>query len=150
MNDLVEILLIEDSEYDAELTFKAMKVKMPSVQYHHLRDGQQAIDYLLHQNQYATHSHGLPLLILLDLDLPKKSGLVVLEQLKNNPATKSIPVVVLTISQDLEKMREAYRNGANSFIIKPVSFVKFSLVIADIVHYWLFVNDFPGYEKLKP
>jgi two-component system response regulator len=149
MNEQVEILLIEDSENDAELTFKSMKVKMPSVHYHHIRDGQQALDYLLHRNSYASYTQDLPLLILLDMDLPKVSGLMVLEQLKNNESTKSIPVVVLTISQDLEKMREAYRTGANSFIVKPVSFVKFSLVIADIVHYWLFVNDFPGYEKLK-
>jgi response regulator RpfG family c-di-GMP phosphodiesterase len=149
MKDQIEILLIEDSVYDAELTFKAMRVKMPSVQYFHLRDGQEALDYLFHVNSYATATHELPLLILLDLDMPRVGGIQVLEQLKRNPLTQSIPVVMLTISQDLEKMREAYSLGANSFIIKPVSFVKFSLVIADIVHYWLYVNDYPGYEKMS-
>ena len=148
MTKQVDILLIEDSEYDAELTFKAMKVKMPSVQYHHLRNGQEALNFLLHQNSYASSSYSLPLLILLDLDIPRVSGLHVLEQLKQNPITKSIPVVVLTISQDLNKMRTAYQAGANSFIIKPVSFVKFSLTIAEIVHYWFVVNDYPGYEKV--
>jgi CheY-like chemotaxis protein len=100
-------------------------------------------------NSYDTATHELPLLILLDLDMPRVGGIQVLEQLKRNPLTQSIPVVMLTISQDLEKMREAYSLGANSFIIKPVSFVKFSLVIADIVHYWLYVNDYPGYEKMS-
>jgi two-component system, response regulator len=74
MNEQVEILLIEDSEYDAELTFKAMKVKMPSVQYHHLRDGQEALDYLFHRHAYASATHTLPLLILLDLDQKYSGG----------------------------------------------------------------------------
>src|SRR5687768_8174879 len=119
MTEQVEILLIEDSEYDAELTFKAMKVKMPLVQYHHLRDGQEALDFLLHHHSYASLPHSLPLLILLDMDIPRVSGLLVLEQLKQNPVTKSIPVVVLTISQDLDKMQDAYLAGANSYIVKP-------------------------------
>ncbi|MDO1446621.1 response regulator [Rhodocytophaga aerolata] len=143
----VEVLLIEDSEYDAELTFKAMKIKMPSVHYQHLRDGQEALDFL-HQGDATTYSSKLPLLILLDLDIPKVPGLHVLEQLKRHPLTKRIPVVVLTISKDLEKMRAAYQAGANSYVIKPVSFVKFSLIIAEIVHYWLSVNDYPDYDKL--
>jgi CheY-like chemotaxis protein len=146
--DQVEVLLIEDSEYDAELTFKAMKIKMPSVQYQHLRDGQEALEFLHQGDGTATHSSKLPLLILLDLDIPKVPGLHVLEQLKQNPLTKRIPVVVLTISKDLEKMRTAYLAGANSYVIKPVSFVKFSLIIAEIVHYWLSVNDYPDYDKL--
>ncbi len=147
MEQQVEILLIEDSEYDAELTFKAMKVKMPSINYHHIRDGQEAMDYLLKRNAYAGKHDNLPLLILLDLDIPRVAGLRVLEELKTDELTKSIPVVVLTISQDIEKMKRAYLLGANSFIIKPVSFVKFTLAIADVVHYWLFVNEYPGYQK---
>ncbi len=149
MTERVEILLIEDSEYDSELTFKAMKVKMPYVQYQHVRDGQEALDFMLYRQTNIGSPHTLPFLILLDLDLPKISGLQVLELLKQNPLTKNIPVVVLTISKDLDKMRKAYQAGANSFIIKPVSYVKFSLVIAEIVHYWLFVNDYPDYEKVS-
>jgi CheY-like chemotaxis protein len=144
-----ELLLIEDSDYDAELTFKALKAKMPTLQYHHIRDGQEALDYLFRRGAYQGREYSLPLLVLLDLDLPKVRGNEVLEALKTDPATSSIPVVVITVSASEEQMREAYRLGANSFIIKAMNFVKYSLTIAEVVHYWLLVNDLPNYRKPK-
>ncbi len=144
-----ELLLIEDSEYDAELTFKALKAKMPTLQYHHIRDGEEALDYLFRRGAYQGQDYSLPLLILLDLDIPKVHGEKVLEALKTDPATSSIPVVVITVSASEEQMREAYRLGANSFIIKAMNFVKYSLTIAEVVHYWLLVNDLPNYRKPK-
>jgi CheY-like chemotaxis protein len=144
-----ELLLIEDSDYDAELTFKALKAKMPTLQYHHIRDGEEALDYLFRRGAYQRREYSLPLLVLLDLDLPKVRGKEVLEALKTDPATSSIPVVVITVSASEEQMREVYRLGANSFIIKAMNFVKYSLTIAEVVHYWLLVNDLPNYRKPK-
>ena len=147
--DPVEILLIEDSEYDAELTFKAVKAKLPSVHYLHLRDGQQALDYLLGKEK-TTAQQAPPLLILLDLDLPKVKGLSILEAIKTHDDTRRIPVVVWTISKDRTAMEQAYTLGANSYVIKPISFVKYSLAVADIVTYWLTVNDLPDFPKIDP
>lgn len=142
-----ELLLIEDSPYDAELTFKALKAKMPTLQHHHIRDGEEALDYLFRRGAYADREYTLPLLILLDLDVPKVNGEEVLRQLKSNPATSIIPVVVITVSTSEEQMRQVYQLGANSFIIKAMNFVKYSLTIAEVVHYWLLVNDLPNYRK---
>ncbi|MBD0258746.1 MAG: response regulator [Cytophagales bacterium] len=144
-----ELLLIEDSDYDAELTFKALKAKMPTLQYHHIRDGEEALDYLFRRGTYQGQEYSLPLLILLDLDIPKVRGEKVLEALKTDPATSIIPVVVITVSASEEQMRGAYQLGANSFIIKAMNFVKYSLTIAEVVHYWLLVNDLPNYRKPK-
>jgi CheY-like chemotaxis protein len=144
-----ELLLIEDSAYDAELTFKALKAKMPTLQYHHIRDGEEALDYLFHRGAYQDQEYSLPLLVLLDLDIPKVKGEKVLEAIKRNLVTSSIPVVVITVSASEEQMREAYQLGANSFIIKAMNFVKYSLTIAEVVHYWLLVNDLPNYRKPK-
>jgi len=142
-----EILLIEDSAHNAELTFRALKAKMPSLQYYHLRDGEEALDYLLRQGPYQDQAYELPLLILLDMDLPKIKGMEVLATLKADARTKAIPVVVATISTSTAQMQEAYQAGANSYIIKPMNFVKYSLSIAEIVHYWLVINDLPNYFK---
>ena len=144
-----ELLLIEDSAYDAELTFKALKAKMPTLQYHHIRDGEEALDYLFRRGAYQDLEYSQPLLVLLDLDIPKVKGEKVLEAIKRNLVTSSIPVVVITVSASEEQMREAYQLGANSFIIKAMNFVKYSLTIAEVVHYWLLVNDLPNYRKPK-
>lgn len=142
-----EVLLVEDSAYDAELTFKALKAKMPTLQHHHIRDGEEALDYLFRRGAYQGLDYSLPLLVLLDLDIPKVKGEEVLRQVKSDPATSSIPVVVITVSTSEEQMRQVYRLGANSFIIKAMNFVKYSLTIAEVVHYWLLVNDLPNYRK---
>jgi two-component system response regulator len=142
-----EILLIEDSEYEAELTFKALAARMPAVRYSHLREGKEALQYLFNEGIYENQSYSLPLLIILDLDLPRMKGLEVLKAIKADPRTRSIPVIIVTVSTSEEEMKQAYLLGANSFVIKPLNFVKFSLVIADIANYWLLVNDLPNYAK---
>jgi two-component system response regulator len=142
-----EVLLIEDSEHDAELTFRALRAKMPSLQYYHVRDGEEALDYLLHRGRYETQVYELPLLILLDMDLPKLKGEHVLATLKANPSTRSIPIVVLTLSTSMAQMEEAYQLGTNSYIIKAMNYVKYSLTIAEVVNYWLLINDLPNHMK---
>ncbi len=143
-----EILLIEDSAHDAELTFRALKAKMPSLEYYHLRTGEDALDYMLRRGTYQEQTYQLPLLILLDMDLPKIRGMQVLEELKSNPLTKAVPVVVVTVSTSAAQMQEAYQMGANSYIVKSMNFVKYSLSIAEVVHYWLVINDLPNHHKL--
>ncbi|MGI4823739.1 MAG: response regulator [Janthinobacterium lividum] len=142
-----EVLLIEDSEHDAELTFRALRAKMPSLQYYHVRDGEEALDYLLHRGRYENQAYELPLLILLDMDLPKLKGEHVLATLKANPSTRSIPIVVLTLSTSMAQMEEAYQLGTNSYIIKAMNYVKYSLTIAEVVNYWLLINDLPNHVK---
>ncbi len=142
-----EILLVEDSPHEAELTFRALNAKRPSIDYLHLRDGQQALDYLLRRGSYAGQNYPLPLLILLDLALPGLNGQQVLGTLKTDPATKAIPVVVITISNSAAQMRTAYQLGANSYIVKSMDFNKYSLCIAEVVQYWLVTNDLPDYAK---
>lgn len=142
-----EILLVEDSTHAAELTFRALNAKRPTLDYEHLRDGQQALDYLLRRGPYAGQDYPLPLLILLDLELPRVSGQHVLEVLKNDPSTKSIPVVVITVSAAESQMRTAYQLGANSYIIKSMDFNQYSVCIAEVVQYWLVTNALPGNSK---
>ena len=142
-----QVLLVEDSAHNAELTFRALKAKMPSLEYYHLRNGEEALDYLLRRGSYEGQNYELPLLILLDMDLPKISGLEVLETLKTDARTKAIPVVVVTVSTSAAQMQEAYQLGTNSYIIKSMNFVKYSLSIAEIVHYWLVINDLPNHFK---
>lgn len=142
-----EILLVEDSYHEAELTFRALNAKRPSLDYHHLRDGEQALDYLLRRGAYAGQDHPLPQLVLLDLDLPKVGGQQVLEILKADPRTKGIPVVVITMSASETQMRAAYQLGANSYIVKAMDFHKYTLCIAEVVQYWLVTNDLPDYRK---
>ena len=142
-----EILLIEDSSHDAELTFRALRAKMPSLEYYHLRDGEEALDYLMRRGSYENQTYELPLLVLLDMDLPKVKGQQVLETLKTDPRTKAVPVVVMTVSTSAAQMQQAYQLGANSYIIKSMNFVKYSLSVAEVVHYWLVINDLPNYFK---
>jgi two-component system response regulator len=144
-----EVLLIEDSEHDAELTFRALRAKMPALQCFHVTDGEEALDYLLHRGRFEAETYELPLLVLLDMDLPKLKGEHVLAALKTDPRTQGIPVVVLTVSTSMAQMKEAYRLGANSYIIKAMNFVKYSLTIAEVVHYWLLINDLPNHVKAE-
>ncbi len=147
MEKPVEVLLVEDNEDDAELTVRALKIKMPSYEYIVAKDGQQALDYIFGEGAFADRvNRNPPALIILDLDIPKVRGTEVLRRIKNNERTKRIPVVVLTISKDSPDLRECYELGANSYIIKPVNFVNFSLVVSEVGYYWLFVNADPPKE----
>lgn len=127
-----EILLVEDSANDVELTLAALgdlakKVFVAS-------DGAEALDYA-----FAPETHALKV-IFLDLHLPKMSGLEVLRRLKSNDRTKAIPIVVLASSDDEENIREAYKQGANSYVVKPVKFDDFVKALVKTGHYWTALN----------
>lgn len=142
MKQPLEIVLVEDNRYEAQLTIRALTLKLPNFQYIHLYDGEQALDFIFARENFSFRQGiPLPVLVLLDLDLPKVSGVEVLRLLKSDPATKKIPVVVLTVSSHSAEQQLCYELGANSFIRKPVDFPKFTDAIMDIGHYWLLRNE---------
>ena len=136
----VEILLIEDNHFEAELTIRNLKKNNLANKLVHIDDGAEAVDFLFSKGQYEGRQPHHPKLILLDLKLPKVDGLEILRQLKAHDGTKKIPVVVLTSSQEEKDVVESYRLGVNSYIVKPVNFEAFSKAIAEVGMYWLVLN----------
>ena len=137
----VEILLVEDNPRDVELTLRALKKRNLANRVHVAKDGAEALDFLFAKGAYAARNpNHTPKVVLLDLKLPKVSGLEVLKQIKGDERTRIIPVVVLTSSQEEKDMVESYRLGVNSYIVKPVDFDKFVEAIGEIGLYWLVVN----------
>ena len=131
------ILVVEDSEEDFYTTKRALKKSGLANKINHCKDGQEAIDYLLHKNKYASKEvYPNPNLILLDLNLPKANGKQVLEVIKSNAQLKTIPVVILTTSDDENDIQQCYLNGANSYIQKPVDLDKFMTSIQKLKDYW--------------
>jgi two-component system response regulator len=140
-NEKVEIVLIEDNLADVELTLNALSKKNMANNVKVLTDGEEALDYLF--NACASSGGGCPYLILLDLKLPKVSGLEVLEKIRSDERTKMIPVVVLTSSAEEKDRVESYKLGVNSYIVKPVEFDNFAEVVSQIGFYWVLLNKTP-------
>ena len=142
MVDPVEILLVEDNPSDQELTLKALKKYNLSNSIYAVEDGAEALDFVFAEGKYSSRDISLlPKLILLDLKLPKVSGLEVLKRIKSDQYTKKIPVVVLTSSKEEKDIVESYEYGVNSYIVKPVDFTKFIESIREIGFYWLLLNQ---------
>ncbi len=143
-NEPVELLLVEDSDTDAELCIRALKKHNLANRLEWVKDGAEALDFLMGTGAHSgrTRENG-PKVILLDLRLPKVDGLEVLRRIKADAATRAIPVVVLTSSREDRDVVESYRLGVNSFISKPVEFEAFAAVVAQLGLYWLVVNRAP-------
>jgi len=141
-----KILLVEDNPDDIELTLLAFKQYNFSNEIVVARDGQEALDILFPSKEKSEKSK-LPDMILLDLKLPKVSGLDVLKEIKTHPETRIIPVIVLTTSSEDRDIRESYRLGVNSYIRKPVKFEKFVEVIKQLGLYWLLLNEVPSQKQ---
>jgi len=137
----IEILLVEDSPSDAALTIEALEAAKVSNRLHHVSDGVEALAFLRHEGKYA--AAGKPDLIMLDLNLPRKDGREVLEELKSDPQLKQIPVIVLTTSRADQDILRCYELHANCYITKPVNFTKFIEVVRSIEHFWLSVVTLP-------
>jgi two-component system response regulator len=138
------ILLIEDNPDDEALTLRALKKNNILNDVSVARDGAEALDYLFSRGTYAPpNHHGLPALTLLDLKLPKIDGLEVLKQIRVNPMTQLLPVVILTSSKEEQDLLNGYRLGANSYIRKPVDFNKFIDAVRQLGLYWLMLNESP-------
>jgi chemotaxis family two-component system response regulator Rcp1 len=137
----VEILLVEDSPSDTDLTIEALQAGDIPCNLSHVEDGVEAMEFLNRKNSYAGAPR--PDLILLDLNLPRKDGREVLAELKLDPDLRTIPVVVLTTSKDDRDISQAYQLQANCYIAKPVDFEQFVSVLRAIEHFWLEVAALP-------
>lgn len=137
----VEILIVEDSLEDAELAIRALKKNKLANNIVHLIDGVQALDFLFGTGEFAGRNiQRVPKVVLLDLKMPKVSGIEVLQRIKMDPVMKIIPVVVLTSSAEDPDIKRCYELGANSYIVKPVEFVNFSKIVSDLGLYWMVIN----------
>ncbi len=141
-----EILLVDDSQDDLDLTLHALRSEKLSnnIAIAIARDGEEALDYIFCRGLHAQRSRDqFPRLVLLDLKLPKVDGIEVLRQLKSNPHTRIIPVVILTSSKEDRDLVNSYNLGANSYIQKPVDFDKFRHVVKSLGLYWIVTNQRP-------
>ena len=144
MQSEVDILLVEDNESDAEMTMRALKKNHLANRLLHVSNGVEALDFLFAEGAYCGRQmENIPKVILLDLKMPKISGIEVLKKIKLDVRTKKIPVVVLTSSKEDPDIKQCYELGANGYVVKPVAFDHFHKAISDLGLYWLIVNQQP-------
>lgn len=137
------ILLVEDSPDDADLVIRALRQGNLTNEIHLARDGVEALDYLLPTAGGGTEDLGIPLLMLLDLKLPKVGGLEVLRRVRADERTRLLPVAILTSSREEQDVLAGYALGANSFVTKPVGFAPFADAVRQLGLYWLLINESP-------
>ncbi len=138
----VEILLVEDNEEDLRLALRSLKKANLTNRIQVARDGQDALDYIFCEGDYGSRRiEDVPRVILLDLKLPKVGGVEVLQRVKSDPRTRTIPVVILTSSKEQRDITSSYHYGANSYIVKPVMFENFVKAMQEVGMYWLMLNE---------
>ena len=140
----VEILLVEDNPNDVELTLRALRLHNLANRIHVARDGVEALDFLFQTGEYGNRN-GManPKVVFLDLKMPRVDGLEVLRKVRENDATRKIPIVIVTSSREEQDIVRGYEYGANSYVVKPVDFDKFISVMKELGMYWLVVNQPP-------
>ena len=139
----VEILLVEDSTADAEMTRRTLRKRGIANNVEWVRDGVEALEYLFREGGYADRVNGHPKLVLLDLKMPRMNGLQVLERMKADERTRGIPVVMMTSSREEGDLIASYKLGVNSYVVKPVDFTEFAETIAQVGMYWMIANEAP-------
>jgi CheY-like chemotaxis protein len=143
----VEILLVEDSLDDVEITLRALRKVRVANTVHVVRDGQEALDFLSRDGDHGDRADApRPDVILLDLNLPKVNGLEVLDKIRASDGLSTIPVIVLTVSECQEDVRESYKLGANTYITKPVDFARFAHAMEVLCEYWMVIAKLPPKE----
>ena len=143
MNTLKSILLVEDNPHDAEMTLAALAEHNLSNEVVHVGDGEEALDYLYARVKFQNRAPGNPIVILLDLKMPKIDGLEVLRTLKADPALKAVPVVMLTSSREEQDLVRSYALGVNAYVVKPVNFQQFVGSVKQIGVFWAMHNEPP-------
>lgn len=143
MEELKRILLVEDSGNDVELTLVALAENHLANEVIVVRDGEEALDYLYRKGIFKLRMGGHPVVVLLDLKLPKVDGLEVLAQIKSDPELKRVPVVMLTSSREEQDVIRSYDLGANGYVVKPVDFREFVDAIKELGLFWAVVNEPP-------
>jgi two-component system, response regulator len=141
----IELLLAEDDPDDAELTIRELKKHNMANNLFHVRNGEEAIDFIFATGKYEGQRNVLhtPKLVLLDIQMPKVNGIEVLQKIKSDERTKATPVVILTSSKEDPDIQRCYALGANSYIVKPVNFEGFAQAIKNLGFYWLLLNQPP-------
>jgi CheY-like chemotaxis protein len=142
-NPPIEMLIVEDTKADLDLALRALRKSNLAQRVHIARDGAEALEFIFGANGNPPWSPEGPKLILLDLKLPKVDGIEVLRQLKADPRTQTIPVVVLTSSKEQSDVAESYRLGVNSYVVKPVDYESFATAVQQVGHYWMHLNHPP-------
>jgi len=143
MAPLKRILLAEDNENDVELTLAALGEHNLANEVVVVHDGAEAMDYLLSRGKFAGHPNGLPVVVMLDLKMPKVDGLEVLHQMRSHPDLKHIPVVMVTSSREEQDLVRSYQLGVNAYVVKPVDFQQFIESIKQIGFFWAIINEPP-------
>jgi two-component system, response regulator len=142
--EAVEILLVEDSDADAELITRSLRKANLVNRLVRVRDGVEALEFVFRTGPFKDRSAGHPRLILLDLKMPRMSGIDVLRRLKSDESSKHIPIVVLTSSAEAQDVQESYKLGVNSYLVKPVAFADFTSVVTHAGLYWAVMNRIPN------
>lgn len=141
----VDLLLVEDQPSDAELALRALRALDLGRRLHLIEDGAEALDFVRGRGNYASRTvSDAPGLVLLDLKLPKVSGMEVLRAIKSDVQTQDIPVIVLSSSKEDSDIRRCYELGANSYVVKPVDYDRFTETVQRIGTYWLETNEGPS------
>jgi CheY-like chemotaxis protein len=144
MTNEIEVLLVEDNASDAEMTILALKQNNLANKLLHVKDGAAALDFIFAEGEYADRQiENKPKVILLDLKMPKINGIEVLQKIRADERTKTIPVVVLTSSKEDPDIKKCYELGVNSYVVKPVEFDQFQKAISEVGLYWMIVNQQP-------
>jgi CheY-like chemotaxis protein len=143
MAPLKRILLAEDNERDVELTLAALEEHNLANEVVVARDGAAALDYLYRRGEFAGHANGIPVVVLLDLKMPKVDGLEVLRQIRADPAIRHVPVVMLTSSREERDLVRSYELGVNAYVVKPVDFQKFVESVKELGMFWAIINEPP-------
>jgi CheY-like chemotaxis protein len=141
MSKLGYVLLVDDSENDVELTVRALSQYKLANEIVTVQDGAEALDFLYRRGAFASRANGDPIVVLLDIKMPKVDGLEVLRTMKGDPNLRPIPVVMLTSSREGPDVDECYRLGANAYVVKPVDFQQFSDAVKTIGKFWAVLNE---------
>ena len=140
----LKLLLVEDNDAHAEMVKRSFEQHKVSNEIYHVDDGQKALDYIFREGEYSDEEkYPRPHCILLDLRLPKVDGLEVLRRIKGDDSTRKTPVVILTTSSADKDIAQSYEYNANSYVVKPMDFTKFELLMKDLGYYWLAWNQNP-------
>jgi CheY-like chemotaxis protein len=149
MSDQKKILFVEDNINDIELTLTALGEYGLANEVVVVNDGEEALDYLRNKGQFASRPHGLPVVVLLDVKLPKMDGLEVLKEMRSDPELKVIPVVMLSSSREEKDLLTSYSLGASAYVVKPLDFTEFVATIKQLGLFWVIINEPPpGIERM--
>lgn len=150
MSDFKSILLVEDNIEDVELTMEALVEYNLANEVVVARDGAEALDYLYYRGSFKMRAAGNPAVILLDIKMPKVTGLEVLRKVKSDEKLKTIPVVMLTSSREEPDLKESYQLGVNAYVVKPVNFQDFVKAVKQLGVFWALLNERPPGSIKKP